>query len=300
MVTVSEIIELSGKRLQKAGIFQPRAEAKTIVLRVLDINEEMLDEKRSLIVEEEKMLKINEVLAQREKDIPVPRIFGSTRFCGLEITVNPGVFLAYPETEVLVEHVLLSIPSKENSLRILDLGTGTGCILLALLKSLPNASGIGIDCDEASLNLARHNAATNGLGARAEFRIGDWCDGITETFDIIVSNPPCIKTERIHFLLPEMRKHETVTSLDGGPDGLKFHRLLVENFEKLAKKDALLHVQVGSPNTDQVKILFEKAGYDSVKIKTNYLGVPACLSVVFRKKPSWIKRLQGVFTRSSA
>jgi release factor glutamine methyltransferase len=161
---------------------------------------------------------------------PVDRIIGRRGFWTLDLMVGPATLSPRCDTETVVRAArdrIVVERGKGTSLRILDLGTGTGAILLALLAELPNATGLGIDISEEALAVARGNADQNGLTRRAAFQRGDWAEGIAEPFDLIVSNPPYIPTQEILSLDREVRDHDPRLALDGGDDGLACYRLLL-------------------------------------------------------------------------
>jgi len=291
MPNLKELLAIHASRLEKAGVFTAAFEAKTIIGRILDIPEEAMEAEHGRPVTPGEERIIAEAVALREKRIPAARIFGMTTFYGLNLRTAPGVFASYPESEPLVSHALNAIADKQKPLRILDLGTGCGCLLLALLNELPNAAGLGIDVNEASIVLARENAEATGLAARTAFQTNDWDEGIKEQFDLIVSNPPCVQTRRIPRLLPEMREHDPRRALDGGEDGLKFYRRIAQNLPQLAKPDARAFIQIGPPISADVEKIFRSAGYSNVEIKANYRGLPSCIEITNRKKESAFKRL---------
>ncbi len=149
----------------------------------------------------------------------VARILGAWEFWGLPFQLAPETLVPRPDTEILVETALASVPDRTAPLRCLDLGTGSGCILVALLSELRNAFGIGLDRSPGALRAAHHNAVANGVGSRAAFVAGDWCDALRGGFDLVVSNPPYIAQDLIAHLDRDVRQHDPRAALDGGPDG---------------------------------------------------------------------------------
>src|SRR5204862_3137042 len=150
---------------------------------------------------------------------PISRILGTREFWSLTFAVTPATLDPRPDSETLVAAVLERMPDRNAAIDILDLGTGTGCLLLALLAELPQAKGVGVDIDAAARDTAAVNAEALGLGARAAFRLGDWARDISAQFDVIVSNPPYIESTSIDGLAPEVAKFDPRGALDGGPDG---------------------------------------------------------------------------------
>ncbi|MFC6791052.1 peptide chain release factor N(5)-glutamine methyltransferase [Methylobacterium komagatae] len=170
---------------------------------------------------------LSDALTRRASGEPVARILGAWEFWGLPFTLVPDTLVPRPDTETVVETALAALPDRRAPLRILDLGTGSGCILVALLSELPNAIGIGLDRSEAALKTARTNARANGMGARMHVVQGHWCDALRGPFDLVVSNPPYIESGIIAGLDREVAEHDPRAALDGGSDGLDAYRAIL-------------------------------------------------------------------------
>lgn len=233
------------------------------------------------------------MVSRRLKREPLERIFGEAEFCGLTFKMDQSVFKPGFETETTMEYGLLFLQQKTGPVHILDLGTGTGCILLSLLHHLPNATGLGVDCNDRALELARKNAAAHNLSGRAEFQKTDWMDGIDGQFDLIISNPPRIPTQAIPHLVREVSEYDPKEALDGGSHGLEFYARTAQSFRRLAKPDGLGVLQVGSIVAAQALETFRRHGYTSATIKRDYKTSPN--SIVFENDPeqlSWIGRFR--------
>ncbi|MDD5585928.1 MAG: peptide chain release factor N(5)-glutamine methyltransferase [Alphaproteobacteria bacterium] len=295
LVSLATLLNEYTKRLEAAEVFAPADDAGAILGHVLGFRPETIDQHLEVEVSEPSRNKAERAVQRREKREPLIRIFGSTQFCGLEIRTAEGVFRPIPESVDLVEHTLALLEdSIDEPFRLLDLGTGTGCILLALLHELPNATGLGIDIDERILKVARKNAEANGILPRAEFRQGNWDEAIEETFDLIVCNPPAAITNEIPLLDPEMRDYEPLAALDGGKDGLNAYRHLVRAFERLSEPDGIGVFQVNYKFREAA--LFQKAGFMTA-LKLNYRGNPNCLVVTNKERPpSIFDRLRRFWT----
>jgi len=162
--------------------------------------------------------------------------------------------------------------------RILDLGTGTGCLLLSLLHEMPKATGLGIDIAPRAVEQASINAAALGLNERAEFRVGDWLNGIGEKFDIVVSNPPYIPASQIPTLLREVRDYDPLRALDGGEDGLAAYRFLIPKLAAVMNPQGLAVFEVGQGQAREVADLFRQNGFTSVAARKDFGGVERCVS----------------------
>lgn len=170
------------------------------------------------------------LIERRRAREPVSQILGQWEFWGLPFFVTADTLTPRPDSETLIQAALSLIADRAAPIRILDLGTGTGCLLLALLHELPSARGLGIDKSPAALTVARRNASALGLADRATFAIGDWTVGLSEAFDLILCNPPYIPSAELAGLMPEVSQHEPRLALDGGPDGLDAYHALAPQF----------------------------------------------------------------------
>ena len=207
--------------------------------------------------------------AQRE---PVSRILGRKGFWTLMLGVTPGVLSPRPETETILD-VVLPLFQPDGAFRVLDLGVGSGAILLAILAERPRATGLGVDVSEEALAVARDNAAQLGLAARLALLRGDWTAGLeAEGFDLVVSNPPYIATAEIETLAPEVRDYDPRLALDGGADGLAAYRDLAPQILRVLKPGGRFAVEIGSAQAAGVEALFSAAGATDVATHKDLAG----------------------------
>jgi release factor glutamine methyltransferase len=267
------------RRLEAAGLRLPEAEAEIILSHFLGLPREKVRAGAEVTVITELQEKIEEAVAARAARKPLGRILGAIAFRGLPIAVGDGVFEPGHDVEAIVEHAHILLEKKSGPVRILDCGTGTGCILLALLNEMPLATGVGIDISEAAVALAKKNAVACGLGARAEFRANDWTDGMVETFDLIVANPPFIPTSVLPTLAPEVRMHDPLEALHGGRDGLRFYRRSARDFQRLTRPGGVGLFQISPTYAEGVLAMFQREGYRGAEIKRNYYGIPMCIAI---------------------
>ncbi|MCJ2034404.1 peptide chain release factor N(5)-glutamine methyltransferase [Methylobacterium sp. J-068] len=208
--------------------------------------------------------RLGAALKRRLAGEPVARIVGTWEFWGLPFGLAPETLVPRADTETLVEAALGSHPDRRRPLRILDLGTGSGCILVALLSELPNGFGIGVDRSRAALVQARANAVRNGVGERAAFVSADWTSGLSGSFDLVVSNPPYIASATIDGLAVEVRAHDPAAALDGGPDGLDAYRNILRDLTQGTARLAAggtLAFEVGYDQAETVRRLGAEAGF---------------------------------------
>jgi release factor glutamine methyltransferase len=207
---------------------------------------------------------------------PVARILGHKEFWGLSLQLSPATLVPRPDTETVVELALeiLRAGASDRPLRIADLGTGSGAILLALLAELPQAQGIGTDISTAALQTAAANAARAGLAKRAGFVACDYASGLCGPFDLIVSNPPYIRSADIAGLAIEVRDHDPPAALDGGPDGLDAYRVLIPQAADRLAPGAALVLEAGQGQSADIEALMKAAGLMTAwLIKADLAGV---------------------------
>jgi release factor glutamine methyltransferase len=213
-------------------------------------------------------------LARRARREPVSHILGRKGFWKIMLGVTPDVLTPRPESETLLDVLLPRIPEAAR-VRILDLGVGSGALLLALLAERPRAIGLGVDVSEAALAVARENAANLGLAGRAALLRGDWTHGLeAEGFDIVVANPPYIPSAEIEMLDPEVKDHEPRLALDGGADGLDAYRDLAPQILEVLRPGGYFAVEVGLGQADAVQALFAAAGAVDLAIQPDLSARP--------------------------
>ena len=220
---------------------------------------------------------------------PVAYITGHKEFWSLDFEVGPGVLIPRPETETVVEQVLTYFPGSAAPLKVLDLGTGSGCLLVSLLKEFPNARGLGIDSSEIARATATRNVARHGLADRAEIADGDWMESVAGDWDVVVSNPPYIATADIAGLAPEVR-FEPFVALDGGDDGLDAVRALAAQFGRHLKGTAF--VEIGAGQAESAQALIAAEGLFVVNIAPDLAGIPRIL--IIRRSASGSEKRVGI------
>ncbi|MDB5449164.1 MAG: hemK [Phenylobacterium sp.] len=253
------------QRLQAAGLAGPVIDARLLVEAAADATrvDIVTDPHRPLTPEQEATLE--DYLGRRERREPVSHILGRKGFWKIMLSVTPDVLTPRPDTETVVEFALRDFP-EQAAWSILDLGVGSGAILLALLADRPAARGLGVDVSEEALAVARENAANLGLAGRVALLRGDWADGLGDaTFDLVVSNPPYIASHVIEELEPEVRDHEPRLALEGGVDGLDAYRVLAPEILRVLKPGGRFAVEIGYDQKQAVEALFREAGARDVQ-----------------------------------
>ena len=216
---------------------------------------------------------------RRLNNEPVARIVGIREFWGLPFRLSPETLVPRPDTETVVGTALDLLSDRQAPLRIVDFGTGSGCILVALLHELPRATGLGIDLSPGALATARTNADENGVGKRCHFALSRWADAVSGPFDLIVSNPPYIASGVIPTLDEEVREHDPRLALDGGPDGLEPYRILLSEAGRLLAPGGLLAVEIGYDQAEELRSLAGSHGLEILRIAHDLSGNPRCVAM---------------------
>ncbi len=260
MTTLVQAWTGAQKTLKAAGVDSPAIDARLLLEAAAGVTrtEVITDPHREL--PDAEVATLNDYVARRARREPVARIIGRKGFWKLLLNVSPAVLIPRPETETIVEMALNAFPETA-AFSVLDLGVGSGAILLSILAERPAARGLGTDVSEEALAVARDNAANLDLNGRAAFLRTGWADGLAdESFDLVVSNPPYIRTAELAGLDPEVREHDPHLALDGGPDGLEAYRDLAPDVLRVLKPDGLFLVEIGWDQAKAVPPLFEAAG----------------------------------------
>jgi release factor glutamine methyltransferase len=267
------------RALAAAGFESAGLEARLLVLAALGIPaaELITDPDRPLTPEEAE--RIAAFARRRLAHEPVARIVGEREFWGLPFRLSPDTLVPRPDTETVVETALGLIPDPGAPLRIADFGTGSGCLLVALLHELPNAVGLGVDLSFGALVTARLNAWANGVGARGHFALSSWALAVAGPFDLVVSNPPYIASPVIATLDREVREHDPLLALDGGPDGLEPYRILLSEAGRLLVPGGLLAVEIGYDQAQDLIGLAARHGLEVLTVAHDLSGMPRCVAM---------------------
>jgi release factor glutamine methyltransferase len=271
--TIAEVLGDAAAKLKAAGIEAPLREARLLLGHVTGLAPTALLgwSERKLSIDMAR--RFDQAVARRLAREPIARILERREFWSLDFRVTPDTLDPRPDTETVVEAALAHLPDRRRALRLIDFGTGTGCILLALLTELPQAFGIGTDRSEAAARVAVENATALGLDARAHFVVGEWARMIGGEFDLVVSNPPYIPSLAIPALEPEVSRYDPLAALDGGLDGLDAYRVLVPEFARILRPGGFAVVEIGYGQADGVAALFVAAGFDPVERRQDLSGI---------------------------
>jgi len=248
--------------LLQAATGRPRASLMADTVERLDAAQEVL---------------LEAMVRRRAAREPIAYILGEKEFWSLPFEVGPAVLIPRPESESVVEAALARVDDRSAPLRLLDLGTGSGCLLLALLSELPQATGLGVDISTAALALAGRNAGRLGLAARARFEVRSWGAGLAGSFDLIVSNPPYVAAGDLAGLAPEVRAFEPESALAAGPDGLAAYRALIPDCARLLAPGGGVALEIGQGQGAAVARILASHGLVVTERRTDLAGIERCL-----------------------
>ena len=266
-MTYREAIETGTRILQKENIADAKRDAWYLLQMAckIDRNFYYLHEEDELTAEQQS--EYESTVHKRAEHVPLQYIIGEQEFMGLKFKVNSNVLIPRQDTETLVEEALRVV---EPGMRVLDLCTGSGCIIISLAKNVADISCTGSDISKQALLVAKENAKANEV--EVEWERSDLFENISGTFDLIVSNPPYIPTGEIPGLMPEVRDFEPVDALDGKEDGLYFYRIITEKSPEYLTSDGYLYFEIGYDQGEAVSAMMRQCGYTQVEVIKDLAG----------------------------
>lgn len=280
--TIGAAIAAAQARLTAAGIESPRRDARLLVALAAGLDAATVlgyPERPLAVAAGPRLAEFVERRAARE---PIARLAGRREFWSRDFALSPATLDPRPDSETLVAAALARLPDRQAALDVLDLGTGTGCLLLALLGELPRAIGFGLDLVPEAAIVARANACAMGLESRAFFAVGAWGAALGRAVDVVVANPPYIPTAALEGLAPEVARYDPVRALDGGPDGCRAFRELAPELGRLLKPAGFACIEVGAGQAGQAAAIFTAADLDEAGRHRDLTGVERCIVVTPR------------------
>lgn len=272
MITIREAWIRGAERLAAAGIDSARLDARVLLAHTMNLSPGESVSAREPSPEE--LARYDELLARRAAREPVAYIIGEREFWSLSFAVGPGVLIPRPETETLLEQAAKLFPDRHRPLEVLDLGTGSGAILIAFLKDFPAAKGVGIDQSEEALSWARRNAEQLGVIKRSTWNRGGWEAALGGSYDLIFSNPPYLAAAETAALAPEVAAHEPSEALVAGPEGLEAYRAIAPVAAATLRPGGRLIAEVGAGQAGAVERIFLSQGLEIVGVAPDLAGIP--------------------------
>lgn len=276
--TVGALLQAATRRLTEEGNDNPRLDARLLLAHALGAEGRLHGREDDPVTAEDRT-RYAAFLARRIGGEPVSRILGSREFWSLEFDLSPATLDPRPDSETLIDALLELHPDRARAYRILDLGTGTGCLLLAALSEFPNAEGVGVDIDAGCIQVARKNAEKLCLSSRARMIRSRWADNVNGPFDMILSNPPYIPTSDIAELQSEVKTHDPMQALDGGPDGLDAYRNIAEYLPSLLGEDGLAVLEFGEGQGPSISRIMDASGLTVDGFRNDLAGIERCILV---------------------
>lgn len=280
-MTFREAEQKGEKLLESAGIADAKIDAWLLLEMVAKIDRSFYFTHANAFVEPEVLNEYERVLEKRAEHVPLQYITGEQEFMGMTFKVNSNVLIPRQDTEVLVEEVLKAL---EPGMEVLDVCTGSGCILLSILKNAPTVRGTGSDVSKQALLVAKENARLHGL--EAEWVRGNLFDNVSGRFDVIVSNPPYIPQAQIPTLMPEVQLFEPLAALDGGVDGLDFYRRIAALAPEYLKEDGLLFFEIGCDQAEDVRRIITESGFAELSVEKDLAGLERVVKGRLRRRKS--------------
>lgn len=272
-MTVADALRHGAVLLTAAGVDTPRLDARLLLAHANGLTQAALLREPARSIDPAAYQVLLDRRAARE---PVALIVGYQEFWSLRFAVSAATLIPRPDTETLIEAALAAVDlTKVRS--VLDLGTGTGCLLLAALSELPNAWGVGVDRIADAAALAQHNARALGMHSRASILCGEWATAIAGRFDLVLSNPPYVSTPDLTSLMPDVTGYEPASALDGGGDGLEAYHAIIPNLTSLLSPDGLAILELGMGQADAVVAVAAGAGLRQSGLRSDLAGIPRAL-----------------------
>jgi release factor glutamine methyltransferase len=275
--TIGSTLITVSQALDEAGFDEPRRRARRVIAAALSLTATEVFAEIDRMVTETESEHVMALLSRVVAHEPLSRILGIREFWGLEFLLSADTLDPRPESETVVEATLARLADLGRAYRILDLGTGSGCLLLALLSERPMATGLGSDCAPGAAVAARDNAERLGLAGRAGFAVGDWAAAITGPFDAVVVNPPYITSGAIATLAPEVRDFDPRVALDGGGDGLDAYRKIARELPRLLAPGGIFVGELGFSQDHAVAEIIGTAGLAVETLLPDLAGIPRCI-----------------------
>lgn len=280
MKTLDELYRELRQTLTASKIDSPALDARLLVCAGMETDYATFIAHPETFVPIEKAAVIKRWAARRMAGEPISRILGAREFWGMEFKVTPDTLDPRPDSEILVERAL-AFAKTHPVRRILDLGTGTGCLLLAILRELPDAQGIGVDLNHGAVDVSRENAARLGLANRVQFIQGDWFTplGGDDRFDMIVSNPPYIPEKDVESLAPEVRNHDPILALSPGPDGLEAYKIIFSGLKNRLLPGGAAFFEIGFGQAEAMPRLVDDSKMFLSRITPDLAGIPRVVEI---------------------
>ncbi len=276
--TVADCLRIGSEQLMAAGINNSRMDVRLLLAEAISKETSYLFGYPEKVLSDEEFHRFQVMLNKRVKREPVSKIIGRKEFWSLNFKVSRDTLDPRPDSETLIEAVLESVADTTRQIKILDLGTGTGCLLLALLSEFQTAQGLGIDISDKALAVAEENAVSLALSNRVAFQAGNWCEGLEHGWDIIISNPPYIGLDEKNALAPEVLNYDPDLALFAENKGMRDYQTLIPQAATILNEGGVLVIEAGQGQAEAINTLMRDAGLVVSAPKKDLGGIPrACI-----------------------
>lgn len=282
-ILAKDALRFAVMKLQQERISSASLDARILLEYVLGVSREQLLFSLDLTMTQVQYENLEDLVNKRSKRQPIAQLIGKREFWGMNFAVSTDTLDPRPDSETLIEAVLERITNRADSLRVLDLGTGTGCLLLALLSELPASTGVAADFCKNALAVATQNAKNLNLDSRAKFIVSNWCENVEGEFDIILANPPYIPTAIIPTLDPEVSEFEPMLALDGGEDGFNCYRSIMKSLPKVLAKTGFAAFEIGMGQQKGLEILAQENGLEISSVRKDLGGITRSIIIQHKK-----------------
>jgi release factor glutamine methyltransferase len=279
MSSVAEALKRGAARLSQAGLESARLDARVLMAHVLGLPSNEVALSREALMPE-RLAEFEALIARRAGHEPVAYLTDEKEFYGLTFDVGAGALVPRPESEILIEEAFREFPDRDAALAVLDLGTGTGCLLLSFLTAYPKARGLGIDSSAEALDWAARNVRRHGLEARAELARSDWNELPAHEYEVVLANPPYVATPDLDAAKGQSLASEPRAALDGGPDGLDAYRALALLLPRLLSPAGRAFLEIGLGQGPSIVKILELQGLSILRIANDLADIPRCLVVL--------------------
>jgi release factor glutamine methyltransferase len=282
ILTIHDLLRWGKDKLVSAHIERSWHEARLLLSAVLKVDPTIILTCSNKEISEQEASLFYQFIERRLQHEPISRILGQREFWSLPLKITPATLDPRADSETLIEAVLKDYLDSQGGLKILDLGTGSGCLLLALLKEYPYSFGVGIDRNYDALVTAHYNAVALGFKERSYFVQGDWGESLKGTFDIILTNPPYISRVDLSNLAPNVRLYDPLYALEGGEDGLEEYRKISSQLDHLSDTSTKIYLEIGQGQEEKVEEIMKDTDYHCIRWEYDLAGIKRC--GVFQRK----------------
>ncbi len=281
--TVHDILTFGKSYLKSANIDSYSIDSEVLLMKALNFSKIQLFTKDNYVLSPKEKKLYFDLLEKRNQLMPVQYIVGTCEFMGLDFDVNSSTLIPRGDTEILVEYAIDMI-NQNNYKAILDIGTGSGAIAISIAKYCKNTKITAVDISTGALEMAKSNAEKNAVLDRIQFTESNLFENINSKFDVIVSNPPYIRTDVIPTLMPQVKDYEPVTALDGGIDGLDFYKDIISNAKNYLNKKGMLIFEIGYNQSNDVSELLKQQNFSNIKTLKDLAGLDRVVTAIYNEK----------------